>query len=92
MRSVLDSFSSWDYVVIDLPALSVSADMAGLGPLLDSVILIVEAGRCDIEDLNETIEMFARSDVAILGVVLNKAQVKRRSGAAVLRWGAKLQP
>jgi Mrp family chromosome partitioning ATPase len=85
MKSTLDAFSTWDCVVVDLPALSRVSDMGGLGPMLDAVILVIEAGRCAAPDIQETIERLSHSDVKILGAVLNKAS--RTDWPAIMRAG-----
>jgi protein-tyrosine kinase len=62
------------YVLFDLPPLLTYADALAFAPLVDGIIVVVEAGKTareDIERCREKLEKFN-----LLGFVLNKAEVK----------------
>jgi capsular exopolysaccharide synthesis family protein len=66
-RQMRDSF---DYVLIDTPPLSRTADGALLGKLTDGVILVAQAERTDRALLATTREQMEKAQSRVLGVVL----------------------
>ena len=64
------------YVLFDLPPVLNFADALAFAPLVDGIVLVVEAGRTTREDLAQCLEMFKNFNV--LGFVLNK--VDRKEG------------
>ena len=69
MRALKDSF---DQVLIDCPALQDSADALILSPLVDGVVVVVEANRTKREQVNYSLQNLERSTANIIGLVLNK--------------------
>ena len=63
------------YVLFDLPPVLNYADALAFAPLVDGIVLVIEAGRTTREDLAETIEMFQKFN--IFGFVLNKVTKKK---------------
>ena len=61
---------SFDYILIDTPPLSRTADGALLGKLADGVILVVQSERTDRVLLAATREQMEKAQCRILGVVL----------------------
>ncbi|MCA9456976.1 MAG: exopolysaccharide biosynthesis protein [Nitrospira sp.] len=59
-------------VVVDLPPLLNRADVLALAPMLDAVVLVVEAGRTTGNDIGKSLSLL--QGVPILGTVLNKAK------------------
>jgi protein-tyrosine kinase len=57
------------YVLFDLPPL-IYADALAFAPLVDGIILVVEAGKTPREDIIRTLEML--KEFQVLGFVLNK--------------------
>lgn len=57
-------------VIFDLPPVLVGDDVVALSQHLDSLLLVVEDGKTQSDELNRTRELL--HDVEILGVVLNK--------------------
>lgn len=64
------------YVLFDLPPLLNFADALAFAPLVDGIILVVEANRTSREDLAQCLEML--KNFKVLGFVLNK--VDRKEG------------
>ncbi len=75
LQKLFENYKDQDYIILDLPAMSISADVNAVSLVLDAVILIAEAGRTTLPDIKEMIEQLQRSNVAIMGIVLNKTDV-----------------
>lgn len=63
---------NFDYVVLDSPPLDSVADALLIGSLTDGVVLCVEGGRTPRDRVRRTRNRLARSNVNILGVIINK--------------------
>ncbi len=63
------------YVLFDLPPILNFADALAFAPLVDGIVLVVEAGRTAREDIEQCLNML--KDFNILGFVVNK--VKRQA-------------
>lgn len=59
-------------VVVDLPPLLNRADVLALAPMLDAVVLVVEAGRTTENDIGKSLSLL--QGIPLLGTVLNKAK------------------
>jgi len=59
------------YIVFDVPAVLTGADALAFAPLVDGILLVVEAGKTSIHDVNEAISLLPKEK--ILGLVLNKS-------------------
>lgn len=59
------------YIVFDVPPVLTGADALAFAPLVDGIIVVVEAGKTSINDVNEAISLLPREK--ILGLVLNKS-------------------
>jgi len=64
------------YVLFDLPPLLNFADALAFAPLVDCIVLVIEAGRTTREELAQCLKMV--SDFNVLGLVLNK--INRNEG------------
>jgi protein-tyrosine kinase len=58
------------YVLFDLPPLLNFADALAFAPLMDGIVLVIEAGQTTREALSQCLEMV--SEFNVLGVVINK--------------------
>lgn len=77
MKSFLRFASTqFDYVVIDTPPVSPVADALLLGNQSDGVVLCVQAGRTPRELVARVRDKLLRSNVKILGVILNNLDDK----------------
>ena len=59
-------------VVVDLPPLLHMADVLAIAPMLDAVLLVVEAGRTTEDDISRALSLI-QGNLPVLGTVLNKA-------------------
>jgi len=66
----------FDLVFVDLPAFSEAVDARAISIHLDAVILVVECGVTSVENVALMLNAIAGSNVAVLGVVLNKADAR----------------
>jgi succinoglycan biosynthesis transport protein ExoP len=68
--------SRFDFVVMDLPAILPVADAAAASNLVDGVVMVVEWARTPEEVVRECLEHTAIDPTRLLGVVLNKVDMK----------------
>jgi protein-tyrosine kinase len=68
----LKHFYSNRYVIFDLPPILVYADALAFAPLMDGIIVVVEAGKTPKESIQRCQEMLKK--FKLLGFVLNKAE------------------
>lgn len=61
------------YVLFDLPPLLTYADALAFAPLMDGIILVVEAGKTSREDIERCQEMLKKFN--LLGFVMNKLEI-----------------
>lgn len=79
MKSLLAKLKdNYDYVFLDSPPAITVTDPAVLAPFVDGVILVIHAGKTEIDAVLRAKEILESVKANILGVVLNK--VKERSG------------
>jgi capsular exopolysaccharide synthesis family protein len=70
----------YEYVIVDLPAVAPFADVRAAAHLLESFILVVEAGRTNIGVVEHALKLCTDMDGIMLGVTLNKADMKSLKG------------
>jgi len=58
-------------IIFDLPPVLVGDDVAALSPLLDAILLVVEDGKTQADELARAVELL--EGVNLLGTVLNKS-------------------
>lgn len=69
----LQAFSSeFDYTLIDCPALNESYEAAMLAPIVDGVVLVVEADHTKRDQIRRAQQTIDMSNGNLLGLVLNK--------------------
>jgi capsular exopolysaccharide synthesis family protein len=76
MRALMEEMKhrySSRIVFVDLPPLLDMADVLALAPMLDAVLLVVEAGRTTENDLFKSLALL-QGNIPLLGAVLNKAR------------------
>jgi polysaccharide biosynthesis transport protein len=72
MRMLIDYWSeSYDYVIIDTPALDLTADAPIMGRIVDGVLLVVKPGSADRAQATFTKEILDQSGLNMLGIVFN---------------------
>ena len=62
------------YVIFDVPPLLIGADALAFAPLVDAILMVVEAGKTSIQDVNKAISLLPKEK--ILGLVLNKGDAR----------------
>ncbi|QOG20714.1 MULTISPECIES: Wzz/FepE/Etk N-terminal domain-containing protein [Bradyrhizobium] len=67
---------AYEYVIVDLPAETSSMDVRAAAHLLDSLVLVVDAGRMNVGVVERARKICSDMDEIMLGVVLNKADVE----------------
>lgn len=78
MEFVIEELKSYfDIVLFDGPPVLPVADALILGPQVDGLILVSEAGRTRKGDLRDAIEELHRTQSSILGVVLNRVSPRK---------------
>ncbi|WP_009632916.1 GumC family protein [Synechocystis sp. PCC 7509] len=72
MTSLIDHFSdSYDFVIIDTPALNIGADAAILGKIADGILLVVRPGVVNSASATTAKEFLEHSGQNVLGLVIN---------------------
>jgi len=66
--------SNADIVLVDAPPVLPVADSLSLARLAGGVIVVVEAGRTTYPQMERTVQLLARSQARLLGMVLNRAR------------------
>ena len=64
----------FQYVLFDCPDLQSSADTLGIAPLIDGLLLVVEANRTTMAEINQAEIQIESSGGKLLGSILNKQQ------------------
>ena len=72
MHRYIDALRRQASLVVDLPAVSVSSNARVLGPMLDGVILVIEASRTTIDEAHDCLTALRDAKVAVLGAILNR--------------------
>jgi len=66
---------SYEYIIVDLPTVTPFVDVRAAAHLVDSFILVAEAGRTNIAVLERTLGVCSDMHELMLGVTLNKADM-----------------
>jgi hypothetical protein len=64
----------FDYILLDCAAISTCAAVVGIAPLVDGVVLVVQAGRTKRPQIKFAQEFLHLANAKILGYVLNKRE------------------
>jgi exopolysaccharide transport family protein len=67
---------TYDYIIVDLPPLAPVVDARAVSALLDSFVLVVEWGRTTADVVEHALNTAPTVYDALLGVVLNKTDMK----------------
>jgi capsular exopolysaccharide synthesis family protein len=71
---------SYEYIIVDLPAVAPFADVRAAAHLLDSFILVAECGRTNIGVVERALKVCSGINELMLGVALNKADTNLLKG------------
>ena len=64
----------YDYIIIDLPPVTIVSDALVCSKYLNGVVFVVRGGRATTAELNEAIRQLEFANVKILGFVYNSAE------------------
>ena len=70
--------ASYDYILIDAPAVLARADASALAACADGVVLVVESGKEEPKTVQLAKKRLEQAKAKILGCVLNNMKVDRR--------------
>jgi succinoglycan biosynthesis transport protein ExoP len=74
MQEMIEDFrKSYDYVVVDTPALLPHVDVAAAAGLFDAFVMVIESGRTRIDELVQAVSRAAPIGERLVGVLINKA-------------------
>ena len=80
LEAILDAVKEHaDLIIIDSPPAFVVTDAAVLSPKVDGVLLLVEVNRTSRDIARRTYQALHHVGAVLLGVVLTKVKIKRRS-------------
>lgn len=76
MARLLDVYAEhFDYIVVDLPPVTMVSDALVLAPELDGVAVVARRGFTRRGKLEETMEKLSFADANVLGFVTTRARV-----------------
>jgi capsular exopolysaccharide synthesis family protein len=79
MLEVLEELRQYyDRILLDTPPIGAVTDAAVLGRIVDSVILVVHAGRTRKKLIERGLEQLSQIDVDVSGIVLNNLRIGRK--------------
>jgi capsular exopolysaccharide synthesis family protein len=79
MTEILDELRTrFDRVLLDTPPIGAVTDAAVLGRIVDSVILVVHAGKTRKKLIERGLEQLSQIDVDVSGIVLNNLRIGRK--------------
>ncbi|MHC4473146.1 MAG: polysaccharide biosynthesis tyrosine autokinase [Planctomycetota bacterium] len=79
MTELLDELRSrYDRILLDTPPIGAVTDAAVLGRIVDSVIVVVHAGKTRKKLIERGLEQLAQIDVDVSGIVLNNLKIGRK--------------
>lgn len=70
--------ASYDYILLDAPAVLAGADAAALAACADGVVLVVESGKEEPKTVQLAKKRLEQAKAKILGCVLDRVKVDRR--------------
>ncbi|MBW4594558.1 MAG: polysaccharide biosynthesis tyrosine autokinase [Brasilonema angustatum HA4187-MV1] len=74
-RLMEDARERFDLVILDTPALSLSNDALLIQPYTDGIVLVTRPNNTQENILTEAIDQLVESDLELLGVVINGADI-----------------
>lgn len=75
MNALLEAFSkTFDYIIIDLPPITVVTDPLSISGLLDGMLLVVRRNYCDKRFLKDAVNQLNLANTKVLGVVFTCAE------------------
>ncbi|MBQ7817917.1 MAG: CpsD/CapB family tyrosine-protein kinase [Oscillospiraceae bacterium] len=79
MKVAIDHLAQhYDYVILDTPPVGVVSDAVILSKYASGVMLVVRAGRTNLENVNNAVETLKMANANILGFVMTDADEKKQ--------------
>ena len=79
MKNFLEDVrASFDMVILDSPPVGLVTDSAILSTIADGTILVIEAGKTEIEAAQRAKELLDKVNANIIGAVINKIPIDKR--------------
>jgi succinoglycan biosynthesis transport protein ExoP len=66
----------YEMIIVDLPSMKTAADARAISPFVDAMIVVARSGGTPVEILSEALQELHSARAMILGVVLNKVNVR----------------
>jgi protein-tyrosine kinase len=88
MTALFDSLlgrSRSTLVVVDLPPILLGDDVVGIAPLLDCLLVVIEEGKTEIQELRRAAELI--KEFKIVGTVLNKSSERSKVNVGYYYYG-----
>ena len=64
-------YDEYDYIILDSPPMSLTADAENIIDLVDASVLVVRQDKTYIAEINDTIDLLTDSDAYFAGCILN---------------------
>ena len=88
MRNIIEGFKeSYDYIILDTPPVGIVTDAAVLASYCDGVVMVCASGEVDIEMAKIAKERLNKVNAKILGAVLNKMEIDKKTYANYYYYG-----
>jgi len=74
MKKIMDAYAErYDYIIIDLPPVTIVSDALVVSPLTDGIVMVVRQDYADKPSVRDAIRQFQFSNARLLGFVLTCA-------------------
>jgi Mrp family chromosome partitioning ATPase len=68
----------FDYIIVDTPPLGSVADALNIAKHCDGTLLVIRSGEVPRKVVNDSVSLLRRTEVPLLGVVLNRVDTSKR--------------
>lgn len=68
----------FDYIIVDTPPLGSVADALNIAKHCDGTLLVIRSGEVPKKIVNDSVSLLRRTEVPLLGVVLNRVDTSKR--------------
>jgi len=82
----LNTEETFDYIILDTPAVLTSADAAVVATHVDGYILSAAAGVSDVEKMKETVRILEQVNANILGLIVHNIDPETEKYGRYCRW------
>lgn len=86
MQKLLDEARTiYDYIFIDLPPITETADAGVLAPMIDNYLLVIRAGYSNLDASRDAVQLLTSAHANVVGFVLN--EIDSRGGSRYSHYG-----